>query len=146
MQTLKDRLNVPSRPGSLRAVRRFVTDLLDQRDVPRPLANRIVLAVDEAVANIVEHAYAMDPSGRIEAEVELDGSRVLVALRHSGIPVDPDALPEPDILEHLRQGRRRGLGLFLIRRIMDDFCVLALPEGRSEVLLVKSLLPGPVSD
>ena len=83
---------------------------------------KIVLAVDEAVSNIMRHAYDKFSKGTrtIEILFSADAQKISLVLIDSGKEFDPTAIKDPDIFEHAKLGMRYGLGLFLMRRIMDE--------------------------
>ncbi len=78
----------------------------------------IHLAVHEACANIIEHAYAGQAAGRIALAITLHKGqhRLMVELRDTGRSFNIEQVPEPD-LESLQEG---GYGLFLMRSLMDE--------------------------
>jgi len=81
---------------------------------------KLALALEEAVANVIHHAFAETPEPhRIEVELAIDANRVSARVIDNGRPFDPSAAPEPEAsipLEHRDPG---GLGIHLIRRMMD---------------------------
>ena len=107
-------------------------NLVKIRDVVREAANqapfgerevsRIVLAVDEAVSNIMEHAYEESESqGDVRIVIDVDSSRFEVIIVDSGREFDPGQIDVPDIAEHVRKGKKKGLGVFLMR---PDPCMI----------------------
>jgi serine/threonine-protein kinase RsbW len=77
----------------------------------------VQLAVDEALTNIIEHAYAGQPSGEIIIRCSLSDSKkeFIVKLIDHGKPFDPSAVAEPDTEAPLEDRRRGGLGIFFIK-------------------------------
>lgn len=76
----------------------------------------IQLAVNEACANVVEHAYA-DTKGSLTLRIFCEQNLFVAELQEYGRSFNPDSIPNPD-LDILNEG---GLGLFLIRELMDTF-------------------------
>jgi serine/threonine-protein kinase RsbW len=76
-------------------------------------------AVDEACANIIDHAYGGENKGEIVCTVEADATRVKIVLEDRGLPFDPDAVASPDVGHPLSRRKEGGLGLFFIRSYMD---------------------------
>ena len=101
------------RPGGLRqAVQEFVREVgFSGRQI-----QSITLAVDEAVGNVIKHAYEGREDGELTVKLHADDGGVEVRICDCGAPFDPTA-EEPPPPEELRPG---GRGLFLIREIMDD--------------------------
>jgi serine/threonine-protein kinase RsbW len=83
--------------------------------------NRLQIAVEEAVTNIIEHGLADRPRGSAEILIEVEGApeRFAVAITDDGQSFDPASIGEVDITAHAATGRSGGLGVFLMRRIMD---------------------------
>jgi serine/threonine-protein kinase RsbW len=80
----------------------------------------IQLAVDEAATNIIEHAYKDEVSGDIDLKCEPSSDGIKIVLRDYGRPFDPNTLPEPALNVPLEELKPRGLGVFLIRQMMDE--------------------------
>ncbi|HFD81007.1 MAG TPA: ATP-binding protein [Gammaproteobacteria bacterium] len=99
-------------------------------------SNAVVLAANEACMNIIQHAYAMDPNGRIDVTVLREEGALVLLLRDYAGPVDPDTLCSRD-LDEIRPG---GLGMHLIDCLVDERCFLEVPEGGGNLLRLKKLL------
>jgi serine/threonine-protein kinase RsbW len=100
---------------------------------------QIELAVDEACANVVEHAYPEGESGEMEVSCYLDALRFVIRVRDWGPGFEPGAVDEPDVLAPLEERGLGGLGLFLVRQVMDDMHFRFDPEQGNELLMVKRL-------
>ena len=88
--------------------------------VAEDTAFRLALALEEAVANVIHHAFAdMPPPHRIEVELAIGADRVSALVIDNGEPFDPSDAPEPDTTLPLEQRDPGGLGIRLIRRMMD---------------------------
>lgn len=89
----------------------------------------IQLAVNEIVANIIGHAYAEIPDGRVVIVVRLIGEprRLLVEIADTGCAFDPSSVVEPD----LDAVQIHGYGLFLARSLMDDVAYARQPTGNA---------------
>ena len=136
---------IHSRTRSLREVRDFVSRMVRNSALPARDHNKIVLAVDEAVANVIEHAYQSREDGEIHVRIELHDDQFCVIIRDHGANFDPDGVPGVDMSEHIAQGRQRGLGLFLIRKIMDEVRYTYEEGARNELILIKRIEPSDAS-
>ena len=128
-------ITVEARPEDQPKVRAFVEEALG----PTPLTERsrreVRLGVDEACANIIEHAYG-GRSGNIEVEVAVSETQVTITLRDGGRPFDRQAIGTPDLSRYIKTGKKGGFGLYLIHKTMDE--VRYSREGDLNVLnLVK---------
>jgi serine/threonine-protein kinase RsbW len=119
-------------------IRRFVEKATTALDVDPTTVGDAVLAVDEAASNIILHGYQGQP-GIIEIEVERTGDDLVVRLRDEAAPFDPTSFPAPDLTLPLEQQAVDGLGIHLIRRVMDKVTHRITPQGGNELLLVKRL-------
>ncbi len=120
--TFSDELVVSNETANLANVREFVLANLRKTGLPEVEHGKIVLAVDEAVSNIMRHAYEKSAKGTrtIEILFSADQEKIRLILIDSGKEFDPTEIGDPNIFEHARLGKRYGLGLFLMRRIMDE--------------------------
>lgn len=130
---------IPARADALRQLRANVREALDALGVEPRLRDRLVLAVDEAGANVVRHAYAgQGCSGDIDLRVLRSGSVVRFEMSDSAPCVDRERLrPQP-----LGESRCGGFGLALIDEVMDEWHVDALPAGRGNRLVMQKRIEG----
>ena len=100
----------------------------------RPEAvDSLVLAVNEACMNIIQHAYGPWQNGDIVLEILLDDDGVTVRVTDFADPVDWSRC-RPRDLDDIRPG---GLGLHLINELMDEVLFLGHPGGRGNALQMK---------
>ena len=132
-------LTIPNDTKYLATVREAVTDIIRQSDFPTDNLNRIVLAVDEAVANIIEHAYRETDESESDIEVVLfaDAERFEAKVVDFGQTFDPNAINDPDMAAHVRQGKKSGLGIYLMRKIMDQIDYQFTGTGQNMLKMVK---------
>ncbi len=79
----------------------------------------VQLAVDEAATNIILHAYGGEGEGPITIQVDAKDGEFVICLHDRGKPFDPDAVPHPDLHSPLEERKTGGLGLYLMRKLMD---------------------------
>jgi serine/threonine-protein kinase RsbW len=99
--------------------------------------DQIELAVDEACANVVQHAYQGREPGDMEVSCCLDGQDFVVRVRDWGKSFDPDEVPEVDVNAPLEERTLGGLGLFLIKQVMDCVQFTFDPEKGNTLTMVK---------
>jgi serine/threonine-protein kinase RsbW len=124
------RLDLPASFKYLNVLGPCIQALLEHADgLPEPeiSAYNLQLAVHEVCTNIVDHAYADQPAGRIAIAFTLaaEPRRLIVELRDTGRTFDPTEVPDPD----LSNAQVRGYGLFLVQSLMDDVCYRPSPSG-----------------
>ena len=126
-----------SDPENLRLVRRKTSEVLNELGFDEDQRARLVLAVDEAVANVIRHAYAGCCDGRVELSFWLDADAVRIELRDYADPVDPNRIKPRDLSE-CRPG---GLGVNLIDSVMDNWCFRHPVDGPGNQLTMVKRLP-----
>ena len=92
---------------------------------------QLELAVEEAVVNICHYAYEVPP-GELLVRVEPGESAFVVELIDEGVPFDPLAVEEPDMRAGVGDRAVGGLGIFLVRRVMDE--VAYVRDGSRNIL------------
>ena len=127
----------PARFDSLAAVGEFVTHAAEDAGLDARAVYAVQLAVEEAGANIIEHAYAGEGRGDIECTCMVNSNGLTVILRDYGRPFDPMSVPEPDLCASLEDRKARGLGLYLIRQLMDKVRFEFTPDSGNVLTMVK---------
>jgi anti-sigma regulatory factor (Ser/Thr protein kinase) len=135
----KEILTIPNDPKRLGAVREFVERMVNSSPLDRSDCNKLVLAVDEAVTNIMEHGYGKGRDGSIEIEISYDAATFCILIRDEGRFFNPELAPNPDVTDHLRHGKKKGLGIFLMRQIMDEIKYRYKDGIRNELILTKRI-------
>ena len=132
----------PARAESLRELRAAVRACLDTLGVEPQLRDRLVLAVDEAAANIIRHAYAGACEGDIDVRVLLAGALLTFELVDSAPCVEAAKLrPQP-----LGETRCGGFGIALIDEVMDEWHIEPLPAQRGNRLVMRKRIEGIVGE
>jgi anti-sigma regulatory factor (Ser/Thr protein kinase) len=80
----------------------------------------IQLATDEAASNIIEHAYEKIPDGKLELSCGVRDDLITIILVDHGESFDPSEIPLPDLKADLSARKIGGLGIFLMRKLMDE--------------------------
>jgi serine/threonine-protein kinase RsbW len=80
----------------------------------------IQLATDEAASNIIEHAYENVSNGVLELSCDVKNDQITIVLTDRGESFDPSEIPLPDLKADLSDRKIGGLGIFLMRKLMDE--------------------------
>jgi anti-anti-sigma factor len=122
---------VPSDVNILGQMRNFAVGLLRERGFEDALVDDVELALEEALCNVVEHAYAYDPVQTIALRLIVEQDSVSVLVRDTGKAFNPKDLPKLDLDSHLRGGHAGGLGRYLMESLMDYIDYRSSPEGNT---------------
>ncbi len=112
-------LEIPASESNLRRVRDFIADICTRADFSKRESNNIKLAVDEACTNIIKHAYG-HKEGKIRLDVQAEQGRIEVNIYDQGESFDWSGVEDPDLEEYVEMGKKGGLGIFLMNRLMDE--------------------------
>jgi len=132
-------LNIESRTDRLVDAREFVSAAAQELGFGDDDIGKIALAVDEACTNVIKHAYHFDGQQYLTITVEAGKNSIEIRITDSGERFDPRELPAPDMKEYLKKFRKGGLGVYLMKKLMDEVEYQLLPGKKNEVRLVKYL-------
>jgi len=139
-------LEVPGEERYLGQVRDFVDKVCTELNVAPTTTNSMKLAIDEASSNIIKHSYR-EKKGSIRIAISSSGSnRLTISLVDNGESFDLQKVRVPDLRRYVATGRKGGLGLFLMNRLMDDVSYNVTPSGnvltmRKDLLGKRKRLP-----
>jgi len=138
-------LEVPATTGYLAVIRELVAAMAREYRFPPAELVKIVMAVDEACVNVVEHAYGGEADrerARLEIRLDLEPGRLAVTIRdQSSIAFSPLDHAIPDLDAYWKSGGARGLGILILRRFMDQVSHSYSPGRGNQLRLVKYLAP-----
>lgn len=135
----KSEISVKSRTENLSLIRDFVSSKTSDAGLAKDEIENVMLAVDEACTNIIKHAYDSFPDGEIVIKLEYNSDKLLVTIIDHGSTFDPNGIPDPDLQKYYRDGRVGGLGMFLMKTLMDDVKYITVPGKYNQVLLSKRI-------
>ena len=112
-------MTFPADEGQLEDIRRSIRNVLNESDLSVKDINGVLLAIEEACTNVIRHAYLYGP-GTIRIRVTLHPGRVRFSIFDKGRAFDYDHSDTPDLDRYIKTGRKGGLGLYLIRKMMNS--------------------------
>ena len=98
----------------------FIQTLSDDINLDHAQAMSLNLALEEAVSNVMLYAYPEGTEGQVEVEAAILGDRLEFKVSDSGVAFDPTVARAPDLAADLKDRPIGGLGIFLVKRIMDQ--------------------------
>jgi serine/threonine-protein kinase RsbW len=131
-------LVVKSRTENLTSIRDFIYLHAGAVGFTDEVIDNIMLAVDEACTNIIKHAYRLNPEGEIHIKLSYNGIKLVIEITDFGISFEPDKVPDPDLQKYYQQHKIGGLGMYLMKTLMDEVKYVSVPGEYNRVLLTKS--------
>ncbi len=98
----------------------YVADCANEAGLSEQEVYNVQLAVDEATTNIIEHGYGRECPNRIDVTCETLKDGLKVVIYDDAEPFDLDSIPDPEINVALEDIKPRGLGIYLMRKVMDE--------------------------
>jgi len=135
------KLIVQSRTENLSVVRDYIHDAALKAGINPEKVGDIILAVDEACTNIIKHAYKSIPDGKIEIQVLNNHKKFTIVITDYGSSFEPKKVPAPDLQKYYQQHRVGGLGMYLMKNLMDEVDYISVPGKYNRVSLSKNLNP-----
>lgn len=132
----KKELKVPADMGNLGEMRDFITKVGRKYGVSESIINSFKMAIDEAGTNIIRHAYR-DWEGFITLRMIIREQSVTVSLIDQGKTFDPRKVKNPDLDRYVKIGKKGGLGIFIMRKVIDTIDYRKTVEG-NELRLTKN--------
>jgi len=132
-------LTVKSQTENLSEIRDFVSENALEAGIPSSTIDNIILAVDEACTNIIKHAYKLSPKGEIIIRIDYDEEKFTITIIDYGKSFEPDRVPRPDLQKYYLEHRVGGLGMYLMKSLMDNVEYITVPGKYNQVLLSKNI-------
>ena len=133
-------LEIEALTENLPQVLAFVDEQLETADCPMKIQMQIDIAVEEIFVNIAHYAYALEVGNAIiRIETFTDPPEVDITFIDSGIPYDPLAKSDPDLKIPIKERKKGGLGIFMVKKSMDDV-TYEYKDGRNILTIKKAIV------
>jgi len=132
-------LHVPSSTENLAMIRDFVSSIGARAGMEQTEVAKLELAVDEACANVIEHAYGSDATHEVTVKATVDEDAVHIDIVDTGCGFDPAAIEQQKLDQLITTRKSGGLGMRLIQRLMDEVKYEIVPGEKNELRMVKRL-------
>ena len=131
-------LRIPSQTDNLELIRGFVAKVAEKVGFGNDDISKIELACDEACTNVIKHAYSeMTGQKSLDVLVKIDYNKFTIVVTDHGKGFDPQTIKLPDMKEYLAELKVGGLGIYLMRTLMDEVDYKIKPGIRNQVKMVK---------
>jgi anti-anti-sigma factor len=125
-------------PGAVAGIGAAFTEFADGLGLAAPIRRSVSVVLDELLNNIIAHGFAGRGDGEVSIDVELRADRLCVTLTDDGGPFNPLDMAAPDTALSVEERQPGGLGIHLVRRLMDDVSYQRRAD-RNVVILAKLL-------
>jgi len=132
------RTAVPADPAQLSVLTEFLREFGSAAALAPAQVGTLELALEEIFMNIVMHGSEPGITPRVEVSLNLGTDGVTMTVEDDGPQFDPLSLPPPDVTASLADRKVGGLGVFLVRNIMDNV-TYARTAGRNQLRMSKRL-------
>jgi serine/threonine-protein kinase RsbW len=140
------RLTVPGRLDQLITISEFIAQAARQAGLDERAVFHVQMAVDEACTNVIQHAYRGIEGRKIFLTCRRTDDTFMVTIQDHGHPFDPTTVPLPDLSADLNVRRVGGLGLYFMRRLMDEVRFEFDDKTGNTVTMIKRIVPRPQDD
>ncbi len=117
---IERRLTLPNDIETIPQLSEFIDTIADEAGLDISFSMSLNLALEEAVVNVMTYAYPEGTIGYVNIDIKADGKQFTCTLSDTGVPFDPTQNPEADTTLSAEDRPIGGLGIHLIRQIMDD--------------------------
>jgi serine/threonine-protein kinase RsbW len=111
---------MPADVNLLGALRAFFVTILREHGYGQEMINDLELSTDEAVTNVVEHAYQYDTRKAVFVEMTMEKGQVVVKIKDQGQAFNPLQADPVNLDKHIAERRTGGLGMHLMQTLMDS--------------------------
>ena len=133
------RLSIPSQTRYLNLVTGLAKRAAAVAGMDDATAAKVSIAVDEAVTNVIIHAYHGEADHQVDLELRFVPGALEIRIWNTGDGLRDDDVVLPDPREYVKHPRKGGLGLLLMSRFMDEIHFLEV-GGRSECRMTKKVV------
>ena len=132
-------LHVPSSTENLALIRDFVSIIGTQAGLNESEVGKLELAVDEACANVIEHAYGHDTTKEVIVRATFDDEALRIDVEDTGRGFDPASVPSSELERLVSERKSGGLGMRLMKSLMDEVRYEIEPGKKNELHMVKRI-------
>jgi serine/threonine-protein kinase RsbW len=132
-------LRVPSSTENLAMIREFVNGVGTRAGMAAAEVAMLEMAVDEACANVIEHAYGPEVTKEVSVKATLDDDTVQIDVVDTGRGFDPAGISQKSLEQLVAERKSGGLGMRLMKTLMDEVYYEVIPGQKNELRMIKRL-------
>ena len=135
---IKRQLTLPNDVKQVPLLAEFIDGICEAAEVDMMLTMQLNLAIEEAVVNVMNYAYPAGTEGTVCIDAQMSNGVLQFVISDSGAPFDPTARAEVDTTQSAEERGIGGLGIHIVRQIMDSIDYKRV-DGRNVLTLGKKL-------
>ena len=116
----KEEIAIPAQMSYMGQVRDFIEHIGTKYKYSDKIINSYKLVIEEACTNIIRHGYRDIKGGEISIKAIIRQQSLTIVILDQGISYDPRQAQTPDLEKYIQIGKKGGLGIFMMRKLMDD--------------------------
>lgn len=113
-------IRITASVSEIERLNRLVRQFGELHELPSRILYAVNLALDEAVTNVVLHGYEGKDGGKVAIRIDIADGRLTATVEDAGLEFDPLSLPTPNLQAPLEERAIGGLGIHLMRSLMDE--------------------------
>ena len=117
---MKHRLNISCQTSALSELRNFLKNSLQQYALSEIDRHQVTLAVEEVCANLIIHSHGCNPQDIINLEIKDAPEKLIFEISDQGEAFNMLEYEAPDLKKVILDKRKGGLGIILVKKIMDE--------------------------
>jgi len=137
MMDKEQHLTLPCDVAEVPRLAAFIDQICETAGVDMGTAMELNLAAEEAVVNVMNYAYAPGTEGTVEVIAKASDDGIILVIEDSGTPFDPTAKADADTTLEAEERPIGGLGIHLVRKLMDSISYKRSDDGRNILTITK---------
>jgi serine phosphatase RsbU (regulator of sigma subunit)/anti-sigma regulatory factor (Ser/Thr protein kinase) len=125
----KEEITIPAQMSYLVQIRDFVENIGRKHKFSDKVVNSFKLVIDEACTNLIRHGYRDIKNGEITIIAIIRRSSLTIIIIDQGQSYDPRRANTPDLAKYIDIGKKGGLGILMMRKLMDDLQYTVTDRG-----------------
>lgn len=131
------KLTVASKSQNLEIIRKFIVGIAEKGGFSEDEISQIELAVDEASTNVIKHAHRLNPDKNVHIKVQMNDRQITIRICDQGTGFDANSIAAPDLIKYIQEAKKGGLGIHLMRNLMDEVSFEQQANSGNCVTLIK---------
>jgi sigma-B regulation protein RsbU (phosphoserine phosphatase) len=137
MMDKEQHITLPNDVATVPRLAEFIDQVCEAAGIDMATTMQINLAVEEAVVNVMNYAYPPGTMGTVEVSADTSDDKLTLVIEDNGTPFDPTAKDDADTTLGAEERPIGGLGIHLVRQLMDSISYKRSDDGRNILTIAK---------